>query len=327
MICVVFIHSELKESTSSVVFSFAQSWFSRILPTVAVPLFFFFSGYLFFVGINREGRNRLNLNILLNKLKKRFRTLLIPYLIWNTVVILAFGFLHRFLPSLINSSFENVSGYSFLQLLNCYWKGSGGFPIAYQFWFLRDLMIAMLFSPITYWFVKKSAWVILVLTILYLIGAPYLRPPFYYFACGAYFSLQRINFILYAGKIRYAAIFVAIISAIVYYLNDECAIGHRFFILSAAISLAGCSCLSQRNGFTLKMNSYSQALFFVYAYHGLPILLSSRLLVRFIPEQDIVLLLVAYFFYPLIITAVGVGIYMGLKRTMPGLLNILTGGR
>ena len=100
MICVVFIHSELKEPTSSVVLSFAQSWFSRILPTVAVPLFFFFSGYLFFVGINREGRNRLNLNILLNKLKKRFRTLLIPYLIWNTIVILAFGFLHRFLPSL-----------------------------------------------------------------------------------------------------------------------------------------------------------------------------------------------------------------------------------
>lgn len=54
---------------------------SRILASVAVPLFFFISGYLFFF------RTTFSVDVYKKKLKSRIKTLLIPYLFWNFVVL------------------------------------------------------------------------------------------------------------------------------------------------------------------------------------------------------------------------------------------------
>lgn len=53
-----------------------QIFFSETLPHVAVPLFLHFSGYLFF----KEGE--FDKTLYLRKLKSRFRTLFVPYIIW-----------------------------------------------------------------------------------------------------------------------------------------------------------------------------------------------------------------------------------------------------
>lgn len=49
---------------------------------LAVPTFFFMSGYLFFIG-----KEEYNFNIYISKLKKKITTLVIPYIIWNLIAI------------------------------------------------------------------------------------------------------------------------------------------------------------------------------------------------------------------------------------------------
>ena len=56
---------------------------SRVLTHVCVPTFYLISGYLFFIGLEKW-----NGKVYLNKLKKRIKSLLVPFLIWNTICIL-----------------------------------------------------------------------------------------------------------------------------------------------------------------------------------------------------------------------------------------------
>ena len=56
--------------------------FSEGICRVAVPIFFLVSGYLFFVKLEEW-----NTNIWIDKLKKRVKTLLIPYVLWNLITI------------------------------------------------------------------------------------------------------------------------------------------------------------------------------------------------------------------------------------------------
>lgn len=56
---------------------------SHVLTHVCVPTFYLISGYLFFIGLEKW-----NWNNYLNKLRKRVRSLLVPFLIWNTIYIL-----------------------------------------------------------------------------------------------------------------------------------------------------------------------------------------------------------------------------------------------
>ena len=55
--------------------------FSHIFAAVAVPLFFFISGYLFFYKTTAFTKSVYG-----RKLKKRAHTLLIPYIFWNLAV-------------------------------------------------------------------------------------------------------------------------------------------------------------------------------------------------------------------------------------------------
>lgn len=54
---------------------------SHVASHVCVPLFFIISGYLFF-------KNMWSGSVYLTKIKRRARTLLVPFLIWNTIAVL-----------------------------------------------------------------------------------------------------------------------------------------------------------------------------------------------------------------------------------------------
>lgn len=56
---------------------------SQVLTHVCVPAFYLISGYLFFIGLEEW-----TWNAYLNKLKKRSKSLLVPFLIWNTLCVL-----------------------------------------------------------------------------------------------------------------------------------------------------------------------------------------------------------------------------------------------
>lgn len=111
-------------------------FFQEALSRSAVPVFFVISGYLFCYNMDRW-----DWTTYYGKLKKRVYTLLIPYLIWNSIALCETSIKH--LP-LLSSFFPNIykQELNSMFLIGAYWTTpDGSCPILYPFWYIRDLMV------------------------------------------------------------------------------------------------------------------------------------------------------------------------------------------
>lgn len=144
---------------------------ASILGQIAVPAFFLLSGYLFFQKLSVW-----SWPIFFNKLKTRFFTLLVPYIVW---ILLYIVFKHFVMHQTIA-----IEGRSFLSLFWNYLPVLGsttylGFnnvehgPILGPFWYIKDLMFLVLCSPLLYCIFRKKTICIVAIGILlfgYLLG-------------------------------------------------------------------------------------------------------------------------------------------------------------
>lgn len=88
------------------VYSTLYTLCSQILARLAVPIFFIISGFLFFYHTPVFDKSAY-----WSKLKKRARTLLVPYLLWNALVILFYFFAEMYLSGLYGGKGKLVSQY------------------------------------------------------------------------------------------------------------------------------------------------------------------------------------------------------------------------
>ena len=94
------------------------------------------------------------------KIKNRIRSLLIPYIVWNTIFICVLFFVQRLLPSgSLNTKL--ISDYNWIDFLMSYISMDyvvSGFsfrpfmigPIDLPLWYLRDLILLSIFTPVIY---------------------------------------------------------------------------------------------------------------------------------------------------------------------------------
>lgn len=156
---------------------------SRILCQVAVPLFFLISGYLFY---SKFGKYNWNWSIWIQKLKSRVYTLFIPYISWN---ILRFIYNETF--GLLQSMRHGESFYSGIHIIlskispkiffNFGLTDTGYInwhneltmmyvPVHTPFWYVRDLILLVIASPVIYILLKRLAgWYILLLVALFVV--------------------------------------------------------------------------------------------------------------------------------------------------------------
>ena len=102
--------------------------FSEGLCRVAVPIFFLISGYLFFYNLEEW-----NKNIWIDKLKKRIKTLLVPYILWNLIAF-CFPLLKLYLKFFLHGGDapDIIAEYKLAGGLRAFWDSSqGGLPINY----------------------------------------------------------------------------------------------------------------------------------------------------------------------------------------------------
>lgn len=161
---------------------------SQTLVKVAMPTFFVMSGYLFFANVEQ-----FNKKSYWQKIRRRVRTLLIPYIIWNLLMAVK---LKTF-------------------CLSIFWE-----PANMPLWFLRDLIIVSLLTPIIYIGVKRLGyWLIVLLLPVYLTGIwaiqPELNPyAICFFTLGAYLSIQRINLIEACVKMEKTVYLLSVLLAL-----------------------------------------------------------------------------------------------------------------
>jgi fucose 4-O-acetylase-like acetyltransferase len=315
------------------IFYFTTKFISLIL--VRVPLFFFISGFLFFR--NTEGFTCQNY---LKKLKNRGRTLLIPYLFWNITAALIY-YIARNIPALTEWFSKNVE-YNLQYLLDCMWsiKNSETVtrgPIAGQFWFVRDLMVAVVLSPVIYFYLNKTKiYGILLLGMLWFLdwwfnvtGLSIIA--IFFFVAGAWFSINKRNIVDDMGKVQQWSYILYPLLVIADLFTGDCAVNsfiHRAGILVGIvfwINLVAHLLRTKKIGVNLFLASSS---FFLFAIHD-PFLLSKIrkvLYIIFNPQSDLVITAL-YFLLVAVVVFIALGLYYVLKRFMPKFTAIITGGR
>jgi len=142
---------------------------SETMVKVAMPTFFVMSGYLFFVNVTEW-----NAKTYWSKLRRRVKTLLVPYIIWNIAMAV---------------KLQTFSLSIFIE--------PGNMPL----WFLRDLIIVSLLTPIIYIGVRKLGyWLFAILLPIYLTGLYAVQPgPTPYAVCfftlGSFLSIRKMDLI------------------------------------------------------------------------------------------------------------------------------------
>ena len=116
---------------------FFRNLFAYDIGAVAVPLFFFLSGFTIFRNYRLKSYPK--------KMKSRVKTLLFPYLFWNL-----FGLLFTILIT-ITPLRGSISGREiFIPSASNILEGIFLYKYNFQFWFLYDLIIYSLLTPLIY---------------------------------------------------------------------------------------------------------------------------------------------------------------------------------
>lgn len=174
--------------------TFLQLFFTEGICRAAVPLFFMMSGYLFYRNYEPTAVWHKK------KILKRLRSNAIPYFFWGLAVI-AFFAVAQAIPATSQyfaSSERQISKFTVLQWLKVIFLE----PINSPLWFLRDLIVFALLSPLFSVLCKKVPWLWLPLTAAWWIfGLPIAVvrvESVFFFSCGTVFALH--------GKERFEAI-------------------------------------------------------------------------------------------------------------------------
>lgn len=324
---------------------------SEILPSIIVPCFFLFSGYLFFY------HKDFNSGVYKQALKKRARTLLLPFLLWNFIAIL--WELKCFVPGisaffrpmqveftpirLLNTLFCNLPNTGIFIYPDSTSAATEVFPIDTPLWYIRELMIMVILTPIIYWVVKKcKGWGLAVLGILWGVSNLFKDNPLglylgffftgaFFFSCGAFFSINKKNFVTEFGKFRHAIVLyvVLIIIDILTLKMDYNWPIHKVEILVGVVAVITVAAQLAQWGKVKIGDTLSGSSFFIYAFHC--IFISDLGKIAFsllhVPHDNPWAMLALYLAVPILSILICLATYIVLKRYVPMACKLLTGGR
>ncbi len=332
IVAVTYIHCEpsaISDYKLSGAYELLYIFVREILAGAAVPRFFVISGFLFFV------KGPLTPSAYVSKLKKRIQSLLIPYIIWNLLYWGIFILKSKILPG--DLSIGALTHLTTTEFLRMFWNlRSGFYPMCAQFWFLRDLMVMMVLSPIIYICVKylKLLFVVIFgLMWIFNFGWEITGlsiTSIFFFSVGAYIALFKINFVKFSkyGILVFFIMYTILSSVALYSIGNP--MMERFktlSILCEMICIIGLTTIFIRRGLWEPNNFLSESSFFIYASHQIILAILVKQLVSLLSPMDGLKLTIIFLVSPIIIICVSLIIYWQMRKTMPLLTKILTGGR
>lgn len=302
---------------------------SEMVGRVAVPLFFFISGYLLFL------KNTPYTVVL----KKKAKTLLVPYLLWNTIVIGMFfvGQNAPYISRFFNDESNQITNYTLYQWLDAYLGlNYHGYPIAYQFWFIRDLMIFTILFPVGKWLVDHLPRVTLIAMaavwimqwrVLVMDGEAAL-----FFLLGYYVVKYDTNFEK-IDRLKFRYLFLAYIPILVVEMvlllrGDEFILFHKIGIgIGCVIWMKLSKCLTSRESWCAKTNALAGYSFFIYAFHEPFMTMLRKVWAVVIPLEGTAWQMIQYFGLVAVVAVISLIVGWCVNRVSPGLYALLTGGR
>jgi fucose 4-O-acetylase-like acetyltransferase len=296
---------------------------------VAVPLFFVISSYLLYIKEND----------FIVVFKKKCKTILLPYLLWNVLTILffyvaqTFAFTKRYFVNII---IRNFTALDWIQaFIGKFTDGENAalhMPFVYQFWFLRDLFVlSALFLIIKKLVDKFPVFTFTAFLILWISGINiYLvnTGALFFFTLGYYIVKYNINY-KHIDNIKFHDILLMYgitIIAKLYFSENVVIIGQINIIVAIIFFIKTSSYFVNNTKVYTLLNWLKEYAFFVYALHAVLEIILVKISVLIIPMKN-GWLLAQYFGVSIITIILLVLLGMVLKKTTPKTYAVLTGGR
>ena len=306
----------------------------------SVPIYFFISGYLFFLG------GGFSLSKYIEKLRRRIKSLLIPYIIWNTLAIIVL--IAVLLSPLVSMMKFGVGlNFSIPNLLSCYWVYDGALagvnipattaPINVPLWYIKELMLMVVLSPVIRWLLLRLKLVFLLVTcalwVWFSIKSPAIyfpRDGLFFFSLGAYFSLNGKDVVsIFSRWLKPSAILyvtVSILTGIAFFYEIENGFCLKLFntLVGIVFYISFAELLSRGNIINVTRKYFGAALF-IYLSHGIICSKMIKIIVLLIrPSEDIGYIMTDVMSYVISILLL-YGIYRMLEKYAPKVLSLLLG--
>ena len=309
-------------------------YFSLIYPLslwlgeTGVPAFFFISGYLFFLSRKSYAE----------KLKTRLHTLLLPYLLWN-MLLLALYLAAYALGHPQDIYGRNMADYGFTDYLRLFWDRGhfdlGNFvPLLCPLWYIRNLLIMAILSPLLYPVIKRAGIPFLTaIGIWWLLTYhnAFVQQTLLFFGLGAYFSIHGINPLEAACKrkpLLLALCAAFAIGDIVSHTILPTPVNlqlHRLSLLFniPALLLLADACL--RHGITCK--SLPDKAFIVFCVHYPLVVPLRKLIISHFGHVSDAAHILLYLLSAVIVTLLSLAFCTALERWLPAIKKLLSGNR
>jgi len=333
IIGIVTIHSSINPV------GYADKFFQNFIASTwggsCVLFLFILSGFLFFRNFN------LSLNSYLEKLKSRFWTLLVPYLFWNLAVV-AMVLIVLNIPatsSIIQGHYkEYVGDYSFANLIDCLTGYRSGYPIAFHLWYVRDLIVMVILSPVFLLVARKIPYLGLALLAapwllnlqLGFIKIQWLGPLFFYLGC--LIAVQKLD-LTWLNRRKKLIIGIYLAMAVVLAIMQTSEIKtfpqHLFECCTRVVGTMAIWCASdlitgKLQKVCLNLSGFA---FFVYAAHEPTVTVLKEVFDKLSKNPNSITVMVHYLWILTIATLLTLAAGSLLQKYTPKFFQVITGAR
>lgn len=337
IVFVLFAHSTLwthvaadPNAFSERAFKYVTDMFSFNIGRLPVAAFFLLSGMFFFWSLDLE---KPKLQWFAGRWKKRVYSLLIPYLLWNALMVLAIFLKDGIFVKLGLDTAENATGLKGLTFIGTFWSG----PLNLPLWYMRDLMCMSLLAPALYYIIRYFKWGSLaVLGIMYFVPVNYSVSGFcfrsvMFFSIGAWLGIYKYDPLALCRKVRVPSYIIASISLVIstFFTGTACheTILRSFWLFGIIAMFNLTADITENEKIKRWLIGMSKYVFFIYAVHSIYILGWTkggllRILGESMPAEYM-----RFFLIPVVVTIVCVVLYKILDKICPKALSFALGKR
>lgn len=301
---------------------YVVEFFSSKLTIICVPSFFILSGYLFFKNLSC-----FTFNVYWHKLKSRLFSLAMPYFLWNFLgaILTLIKVFYLGFPSYGLISNGSIS---WIKIVEGFWNFHDGYPFAFAFWFIRNLIIFVAISPLAFLIGGKHKYLILPFLLL-LCTFNITLWGFEYFIIGCWFASFKTKLKI---NIYTASFFISIwigtaIITIFFNLND---FSTAFKNLMGICAYLGLSFFIEKNLSILRnhfIHFFINSTFYIYAIHQFFCTITRNFYIKIFGLTTFYGIISSYICTFLTLLIISLLIWIAMKKIAPHTTYILGGFR
>lgn len=311
----------------------------------SVPLLSMVSGWLFFSFMKEDAWDSI-----FRRMRRRFTSLYIPLVVWNVGYILLFYAAYRHNPgasifthsSRLGMDFTSAGWWDYVNAVTGLTKE----PFAFQFWFVRDLFVTALITPLFWVLIERAPWVgAVVLGCIWMGSLPewqlviFERPdvPFFFYL-GALVHQKRLNlevplrtavlaFITFVVLAALRALAPCVVAFDGGPFPDWLLLDTRLMRLFGVVGCWGLMYRFAKTSRGIWLSGFGGLAFFLHSAHWPLLAVVKAMYARFIPTDTDGLMLLHDVLS--VTTTVGIGLSAGLllAKKLPRVFALMNGGR